>query len=134
MLKRTKSLLDSLNKLPKYSLSIITFTVILILCWLPASSIQEPKWFHIPNADKIIHFILFFVWAFCLTIDFSSKYKSGYKLTLFILAVSAATAILTECLQPVLSNRTSDLSDGLADMAGSLCLCLVYLQTRKKHL
>ena len=116
----TRSLSDLLNRFPPYSLSIIGFAVILTLCWLPASAVQEPQWFHIPNADKAIHFALFFVWAFCLRQDFHKQIKPTYKLVLFILVTSLFTAALTELLQPVFSNRMREWADGLADGAGTL--------------
>lgn len=119
----TRSLSDLLNRIPPYTLSFLGFAVILTLCWLPASTVQEPKWFHIPNADKIIHFGLFFVWAFCLWHDLPEKLNT-YKLILLVLLFGLSTALLTEFLQPIVSNRTRDWLDAAADMTGTItALC-----------
>jgi len=116
----TRSLSDLLNKLPPYTLSLLGFAVILTLCWLPASTVQEPKWFHIPNADKVIHFGLFFVWAFCLRHDLHQQIVKAYRLLLLVVLLGLFTALLTEFLQPIVSNRTRDWIDGIADVTGIL--------------
>ena len=115
----TRSLSELLS-ISRYILSLIGFAVILTLCWLPASTVQEPTWVQIPNVDKIVHFGLFFVWAFCLRHDLYKYIHSAYKLILLILLISLFTAALTELLQPIVSNRMRDLADGTADMSGAL--------------
>jgi VanZ family protein len=102
------------------------FAVILTLCWLPASTVQEPKWFDIPNADKAIHFVLFCLWAFCLQWDVTRQVKTRYKIVLLVLSAGIFTALLTELLQPVISNRTSDLIDGFADISGTMAGLLLF--------
>jgi VanZ family protein len=127
-----RSLSDLLKKLPYYTLSLLGFAVILTLCWLPASTVQEPKWFHIPNADKIVHFGLFFVWAFCLRHDLYKQNYRSYKLALLVFALCLFTAGLTELLQPIVSNRMRDLADGSADLIGAVtAICLFSLFTKK---
>ncbi len=116
-----RSLSDLLNRLPRYTISLIGFAVILTLCWLPASTVKEPKWFNIPNADKAIHFALFCIWAFCLQRDAYRNSKStAYQIALWVFLAGLFTAVLTESLQPIVSNRMRDLSDALADTAGTL--------------
>ncbi|MDB5256433.1 MAG: hypothetical protein JWM14_1128 [Chitinophagaceae bacterium] len=132
MQQPTRSLSDLLNKIPHYTLSLLGFAVILTLCWLPASTVQEPKWFHIPNADKVIHFGMFFVWAFCLRRDLYKHIHQVYKLALMVLLVSLFTAVLTEFLQPIVSNRMRDWADGIADMTGALtAVCLFFFFFKK---
>jgi len=114
--------------LPRYTLSTVWFIVILVLCWLPKSAVVEPSWFHIPNGDKIIHFMLFFVWAIFLSFDFQKKHQPLNFLVL-ILFVGAMTAVLTEYLQPIFSNRTCDWKDGVADMTG-LAVALLIVKKR----
>jgi len=127
----TRSLSDLLNRIPRYTLSLLGFAVILTLCWLPASTVQEPKWFHIPNADKIVHFGLFFVWAFCLRRDLYQQITKASQLLLLVFLSGLFTAALTEFLQPIVSNRTRDWSDGLADMTGiitAICCFSLFLK------
>ncbi|MBC7485855.1 MAG: VanZ family protein [Cytophagaceae bacterium] len=123
-----------LNKLPHYTLSLIVFAVILTLCWLPASTVQEPQWFHIPNADKIIHFGLFFVWAFCLRHDLLKQIHRTPQLILAILLLGLFTALLTEGLQPIVSNRMRDWIDGIADMTGIVTAVCCFSFFVKKNL
>jgi dolichol kinase len=131
-----RSLSVLLNRIPRYTLSLIGFVTILTLCWLPASTVQEPQWFHIPNADKVVHFTLFFVWAFCLQRDARAqiKIKGVYKLALLVLLAGLFTAALTEYLQPIISNRMRDWEDGFADVAGTLTSIGISLLFTKKNL
>jgi VanZ family protein len=126
MPQTTKNLLALLSRIPRYSLSLLGFVAILTLCWLPASTVQEPQWFHIPNADKIVHTTLFFVWAFCLQRDASKQIKGKHNVILLVLLAGLFTAILTETLQPIVSNRMQDWKDGLADIAGTLLSLLIF--------
>jgi VanZ family protein len=129
----TSILLGLRNLIPRYTLSLIGFVAILTLCWLPASSVQEPNWFNFPNADKVIHFTLFGVWIFCLQRDARQSFHASYTLTFVALCAGLFTAALTEILQPVISNRTRDWADGLADAAGTLvAIGLFFLFSKKK--
>ncbi len=134
MQRPIRSLSELLNRVPRYTISLIGFVTILILCWLPASTIQEPKWFHIPNADKVVHFTLFFVWAFCLQRDAYTQIKGAYKLALLVLLAGLFTAVLTEALQPIISNRMRDWADGLADLTGTLSSIFIFPFFIKKNL
>lgn len=134
MQRPIRSLSVLLNRIPRYALSLIGFVTILSLCWLPASTVQQPQWFHIPNADKVVHFTLFFVWAFCLHRDTRTQIKSIYKLALLVLLAGLFTAVLTEWLQPIVSNRMRDWEDGLADVAGTLASTGLFLLFTKKSL
>jgi VanZ family protein len=84
---------------------------------MPKLPVQEPKFFHIPNLDKIVHFFLFFVWAIFLQKDLS-LHAARKNVILFVLSMGLFIAVLTEYLQPIISNRTCDWQDGLADMVG----------------
>lgn len=121
-----RNLSELLNRIPTFTLSLLGFAVILTLCWLPASTVQEPKWFHIPNADKAIHFGMFCVWAFCLQWDLAKKATAHYKIVVLVLSAGVFTALLTELLQPIISDRTPDLIDGLADLLGTLASLLLF--------
>ena len=113
-----KSLSDWHKQVPPYTVSLAWWVIILLLCWLPKSTIQEPSWFHFPNADKVVHFTLFFVWAFCLQADANKKKVTKNKILILVLSLGIFTAVLTEVLQPVVSNRTKDVVDGLVDVLG----------------
>lgn len=126
MPRRTRSLSDLLKQVPPYTLSCIGFVVILTLCWLPASTVKEPQWFHIPNADKAVHFAMFFVWAFCLQKDFQKAIRNTLQLILLVLLLGLFTAALTEMLQPIVSNRMRDWADACADSAGTIVSIILF--------
>jgi len=134
MLQPIRSLSDLLSRIPSYTISLTGFAVILTLCWLPASTVQEPNWLHIPNADKAIHFVLFCVWAFCLQWDLVEKVKTRYKMVLIVLSAGLFTALLTELLQPVISDRTPDLLDVFADILGTMAGLLFFRSFSSKKL
>ncbi|MDB5273361.1 MAG: hypothetical protein JWO58_1728 [Chitinophagaceae bacterium] len=127
-----KNLSELLKQVFPYTKSIVGFVVILTLCWLPKSTVQEPSWFHIPNADKAVHFALFFVWAFCLQLDCYKKIPTRIYLLALILFAGTSTAVLTEALQPIVSNRTRDWLDAVFDLAGTLAAGFVFPFSIKK--
>lgn len=118
------SILSDLRRfLPPYALSTVWLVTILTICWLPQSAIVEPTWFNIPNLDKIVHFILFFVWAIFLYCDIKQK-----KITI-ILLLGIFTACLTELLQPLIALRACDWQDGAADISGLLAGLIIMKNT-----
>lgn len=84
----------------------------------------------IPNKDKIVHFLFYFMFVFLWTISLiSNPYKT--KIGLLILLVAIAYGILMEVFQGLLTiDRTPDSNDVIANSTGAIVGWFV----AKKHL
>lgn len=106
----------------KFLPGIAWFLFVLFLICIPGKDLPEASWLPIPDADKLVHMGMFggivfwFCWPFTQT-DFSRK----EKIRIF-LQISLATCVwgfMTELIQRYfITNRTFDLMDWVADMAG----------------
>ncbi|WP_372776227.1 VanZ family protein [Mangrovibacterium sp.] len=97
--------------------------IILVLCLIPASDL--PKVNPIPNLDKIVHFILYFVFTVSA---FTTKQLLGKKIsTVFILSGFFLFSFSIEVLQAVLPfNRSFSLYDLLSNSSGLFAGWLAY--------
>lgn len=100
--------------------------VIFILCALPGEDIPDPH-LDIPHLDKIVHFGMFFIFSILLAhlLKLESSLSSGliYAIVIFSAFVYGGTI---ELLQHYFFNRSGDVYDLLADMAGAIAGCLCY--------
>jgi VanZ family protein len=86
---------------------------------MPKSNVHDVSWLNIPNKDKLVHFTLFFIWAFLLNIDLK-KYKLSFKSNMaLVMSLCLILAAFTEFFQPIFSDRTTEALDVLADMLGA---------------
>ncbi|MDR1678921.1 MAG: VanZ family protein [Prevotellaceae bacterium] len=110
--------------LKKYWKSLLAAATIFYLCTLrtPPVDIIPP----FPHFDKVVHFGLFLILAFCLAWDNRrslSSWRKFQRIRILVLLPAAYGAII-EILQGVFfPPRTADLWDFAADTAGAL---LVY--------
>ena len=111
--------------------------VILILTGLPGSLLPHAK--PILGLDKVVHFLMYAVFAFACVWGYRKQYASrdtAYKkrALLLALAVSVAYGGLTELLQEhFVPLRTGDWFDFLADSIGAMVGVVVfYLFFRQK--
>lgn len=93
----------------KYWYTIGITLLILIAVLLPGSAVPDVGSF---GLDKIIHFLLFFVWAVALRFDFPSL----KKILGFIIGI--VFSCLTEVFQLFTEDRSFDFFDMLADAVG----------------
>lgn len=93
--------------------TLLVSLLILVAVLLPGSSLPEGP--GIPGFDKIVHFVMFFVLAITVEIDF----KPRGKCALLVVVLSALVfSALTEALQLLVDGRAAEMIDMLADMAG----------------
>jgi hypothetical protein len=94
--------------------------VIMALCWLPGSIVQEfeggSSWFTIPDLDKLVHAGIFIVFSILWARAFSSRGRFAW-----IALGGLGLAIVTELAQklPVVG-RDGNIADTLTDAAGVL--------------
>ncbi len=103
--------------------------LILGLCWFPRSMMRGaetgPKPYFIPHLDKLVHFGLFFGFAWLWARARPGRVRA-------VLLAGIALAVLTELGQmaPIV-NRDAGFDDGLADVAGVLAGLGAYLLGRR---
>ena len=123
-----------------YRIAFVSWTVfIMILLLLPGSLFSDRKIeaITIPCSDKIVHFFLFFVFAFLLHICLKrgTNLDRG-KIVLLCILSSFVYGLAGETMQYLtydLFKRTFNLYDLLADVLGAL-FALVFLESRKKKM
>ena len=123
-----------------YRIAFVSWTVfIMILLLLPGSLFSDRKIeaITIPCSDKIVHFFLFFVFAFLLHICLKrgTNLDRG-RIVLVCILSSFVYGLAGEVLQYLtydLFKRTFNLYDLLADVLGALFI-LGFLESRKKKM
>ena len=92
--------------------------VILVLCWMPRSVIEEVEegssWFEIPNLDKAVHWGIFVVFAVLWLRIGTSRWRYAW-----VALGGLAMAVVSELVQLLPSiGRNADTDDGITDMIG----------------
>lgn len=108
--------------------------VIFILCTLPGQDIPDPH-LNIPHLDKMVHWGMFFIMALLLCNEL--EYQTRFSLRkIFLISVSVIFLYggIIEILQEHFFNRSGDVLDLLADVAGGIIGCLLYPTAKRlKH-
>ncbi len=94
--------------------------VILILCWMPKSVIEEveegSRWFDIPNLDKVVHWGIFVVFTVLWLRIGTSRWRYAW-----VVLGGLALAAVSEIVQNLpWIGRDGELDDGITDMIGVL--------------
>lgn len=112
------------------SIAISWLFVMSILFFLPGSALPQENWLHAIYFDKWVHIGLFAMLIFLWKSSFNSN-LDNYNLILLLLALLYGLSV--EFIQKYfVPNRSFDLYDVLADMAGSIVGLIVWLRAYKK--
>tara|TARA_B100000780_G_C20850073_1_gene337850 strand:+ start:184 stop:567 length:384 start_codon:yes stop_codon:yes gene_type:complete len=110
-----------------YAFSVLWLALILVLSFLPQSELNNKQ---VDGFDLVVHFVLYFVFTWLLSIanvrfkQFSGKGKSPVLKAFFI---SASVGIGVELLQgTVFVSRSMSFIDFLANLSGSLLAAAVF--------
>lgn len=99
--------------------TIFFFTLIVIGCFLPGSSLPKAG---AENLDKVIHIILFLCFSFSAMIGFVKQYqfpKLHFDAVKYVVGFAVFLAISTEVIQHFfIPKRTFDVLDIVADIVG----------------
>ncbi len=115
--------------------SIIVALVIAYLSLSNADNYDKVSFFNFPGADKIIHFMMYFV--FMSVIVFENRNNIGkIKILLLIALIPFCFGALMEALQMLLTvNREESLTDIFFNLAGvllSVVICLLVRPFRRQ--
>lgn len=110
--------------------------IILVLLVLPGAIIPGNGLFGIKNFDKVAHVILFggFVLFWAIFSWNRKKNEKGWLRSLFIITlISIAIGVIMEFVQRnYIPNRSFDIGDIWADLAGSVAVAFLLLLSGKK--
>ena len=105
----------------------IILIIITIASLTPSNEFPKNDKFSIPNLDKIIHFIMYFVLTFSLLYKNITKIFKIRKINIYILIFASLYGILMEILQHIMNlGRDANLYDFLANESGIFICFLVY--------
>lgn len=101
--------------------------IIFILLTIPGSGLPEQDIFNIPNLDKVLHAILFFVftWLWAKSIHKDKPNINFKKQIIFIAVIATLYGIALEYVQ-LFVDRDFDVWDMVADGAGAFACVLFY--------
>ena len=107
-------------KIYRVMAAVLWTLIILTLCWLPRSVVQEVEkdssWFEIPNFDKLVHWGIFMLFSILWLRVGSTSWRF-----LWVGVGGLALAIVTEVVQLIPSiGRDASIGDGVTDCIGVL--------------
>ena len=98
--------------------------LVMVVLVMPNPGIKRPGVLDIPHSDKIVHFLLFFV-LYILSAKATDYTKSKIsKWGLFL--IISLYALITECVQLVLEDRSFEFFDIIANITGALAALFFY--------
>lgn len=121
-----------LNKKTFFLLAIL-WTIVITFLSLATFDSSFGGGIKIPNKDKIVHFVFYFLFVILWNFSFDFK-KFHIKKGFIILVIAIVYGILMEFLQATFTkDRTADVLDVLANSTGAiigLILTRIYLQNK----
>jgi hypothetical protein len=113
--------------------SILLMGLILVLTLMPSNEVPSSSGIQL---DKIVHFVLFFSFAFSLIIGLLKQYFwkiMNRKALKFTIAIALSLAIVTEVLQYFMRvGRNFDWTDIGFNILGVLCAIIVFFWIKGK--
>ncbi len=106
---------------------------ILVASFMPSQHIRS-SWFLFPNEDKLIHFCMYFGLSFLFVWAYIKEKKTSITFLLIVALIASLFSGCIEVLQPLLSNRTSDISDFIANSFGAFLGSFFFALKSKKEL
>lgn len=108
----------------------VWMVLIFILSSIPGESLLD---IDIPNIDKLVHFLEFFILSILLIRAFRNSFDSLSieKIATLSLMISILYAIMDETRQHFISDRTPDILDILADFTGSYIGVVIYRRIKR---
>lgn len=105
--------------LKKYPFTIISILIILYLSFMSVGGIPDNKFFQFRRPDLVVHFLMY---SFLSVVFFSERYKNirneNIKLVWKILLGLISFGATIEIFQPILSNRSCEFFDFVANILG----------------
>jgi VanZ family protein len=99
--------------------ALLWVAIIASACLMPGDKLPSTSFFlKIPYFDKMVHFMMYFIFALFLMSGFSRQYgKTSAKAYIFSFIIAFLFGVLIECIQEKVG-RSYDLYDMLANTVG----------------
>jgi VanZ family protein len=110
--------------------AVIWLLLISVLFFLPGAALPGKGLFDIPHFDKLVHFGFFTVLLFLWRFHFGLAAKYNYLLLLGALCYGFAVELVQHYL---IANRSFDVNDVFADMAGATVGVLIWAGYKKNR-
>jgi VanZ family protein len=113
-----------------YWKSLIWTSIILFLSLTKGENLPHPSWLIFPHIDKVVHFILYFVFSLVLihdTIHYSKIQLKYWQIILISVSIVIGIGGFLEILQRIPSiHRSNDFFDFLANSVGAVIASFLY--------
>ena len=109
--------------------TIIWVCIVLFLSLSPGDIFQHPSWLMFPHIDKVVHFIMYFVFALVFINDSQhySKIRPMHRQIVFSVLIVISWGGFLEILQRIPSiHRSCDFFDFLANTVGAVVASVLY--------
>ena len=107
-----------MNNIIKYWKSAGWILVVLYMSFAPSNSFS-PSLFLFEHQDKAFHIIMYAGISFLILNDIREQISAYYKTLILVFFIILAFSSSVEYLQPILSNRTKDFMDIIANTIGN---------------
>lgn len=112
--------------------AVLWIILVVILSLLPKSSIPQYRWWHFPNADKVIHVGVYSVMAGAILFGFYGIRKLRAKQYMETILFCLLLGLLMECIQQTrLIGRHFEILDIIANIIGALLGSVLFLKIHK---
>ncbi len=106
-------------KLLRYIPTILWFAAILFASFMPSQHIKT-SWLLFPQEDKVIHICMYLGLSALFLINSRHFFTLTTKRIILTIAIACIISGAIELLQPIISNRTCDLDDFIANSIGAI--------------
>lgn len=102
--------------------------IVLFLSAIPGNELQGVSFLNFNHADKVAHFIMYFVFSFLLIYGFQGSERKNRLISYFYAAgISIAYGILMEFMQHyIFINRDGNIYDILTNSAGAVSAVFIF--------
>ena len=96
---------------------------------LPVHDLDMDSWWATWHMDKVLHFLAFSTWGLAMSVALAKQrlFQKGARFELVMMVGASIFGTLLECVQGAcVTNRSADLADVVADVAGVALALLAF--------
>ena len=108
--------------------ALVTICALCMHC-LPGQDVDVDSWWAACHMDKVLHFMAFLIWGLAMSVALAKQrlFQMGSRFELVMTVGAAIFGTALECLQGAcVPNRSADLADVVADVAGVVMALLAF--------
>ena len=108
--------------------ALVTIGALCMHC-LPGQDVDVDSWWAACHMDKVLHFMASLIWGLAMSVALAKQrlFQMGSRFELVMTVGAAIFGTVLECLQGAcVPNRSADLADVVADVAGVVMALLAF--------